>query len=442
MSSSRWTPLLRSKITICLLLTFIVLIITLGIVLGLVTIPNFEHDSSTSDNSAAIQYAVIKQNFPDPCLIQPGSAGNYYAFATRNTKVNVQVASTPSTDISEWTYHDGHDALPYPAKWTATQLKDVQVWAPSVMEKIDGSFVMFYSALSRNHTQRHCIGAAVSEDIMGPYTPFDEPIVCDFHAGGVIDPSYFHDPAINASYLIYKQDGNSMGAGGVCGNGDWPNTPTPLMAVELAEDLTTPISKPFELLTNLQVDGPNVESPMMWYYEYRLTNDDGSHGLVKTYHIAFNSGCFHDLSYRIEHIVCIASTPNFSNWDNPGSPRGIRDCNWHRSGTGGMRSGYARTLLKSGDTNATLMAPGGPSIASSNQGGVGDGNVNKEYMVFHGDINEKWFGHENIGYEEQVEKGWERRRGMFVAELDYLGQDDMIKVAGLVKPAGMTETDT
>ncbi len=436
MSSSRLTSLLKSKTTLCLLLTFVALIITLGIVLGLVTVPSSQHESSTSDTS--IQYAVIKQNFPDPCLIQPGSVGRYYAFATRNTKVNVQVASTLSTDISQWTYHDGHDPLPFPGKWAATQLKDVQVWAPSVIEKIDGTFVMYYSALARNHTSQHCIGAAVSKDIMGPYTPLDEPIVCDFSAGGVIDPSYFHDPAINASYLIYKQDGNSIGVGGVCGNGKWPNTPTPLMAIELnSDDVTTPISEPFELLTNLEIDGPNIESPVLWYYEYHYST-----GVMKTYHIAFNSGCFHDLSYRIEHIVCVVSQLSYSDWKGPGSPRGIKDCSWHRSGLGGDRGGFDRTLLKSGDTNATLMAPGGPSIASSNSGGIGDGNGDKEYMVFHADINEKWFGHEYVGYEEQVEKGWDRRRGMFVAELGYWGQLDLIKVNGLVVPAGMKETDS
>ena len=441
MTSSRLKSLFASKITLSLLLTFFALLITFAIVLGLVTVPGFEGKSFSNTTSTAARYAVIKQNFPDPCLIQPNSTGRYYAFATRNTHVNVQVASTPSTNISEWTYHDGHDALPNPGPWTATHLKDAQVWAPSVMQTTNGTFLMYYSALARNNTQRHCLGAAVANDVMGPYDPFSEPIVCDFKAGGVIDPAYFHDPATNSSYLIYKQDGNAIGSGGSCSNGEWPNTPTPLMAVELdADDLVTPLSEPFVLLTNVEGDGPNIESPVLWYYEYYPTNDDGGHGIVKTYHIAFNSGCFHDASYRIEHIICIASLPENQDWTGPGSPSGIKDCTWHRTGNGGMLSGYARTLLRSGDTEAELMAPGGPSITTSNNGGVGDGNINKQYMIFHGDINEKWFGHEYVGYEEQVSKGWERKRGMFVAELDYWGQEDMIRVSGLVKPAGM-ETD-
>jgi hypothetical protein len=300
---------------------------------------------------------------------------------------------------------------------------------------------MYYSALARNNTRRHCVGAAVSDTIMGPYRAVDEPVVCDFHAGGVIDPAYFHDPATNASYLIYKQDGNAIGAGGDCGNGNWPNTPTPLMAVELSpEDLTTPISAPFELLTNLESDGPNIESPVLWYYEYYFTNDDGGRGLVKTYHIAFNAGCYRDLSYRIEHIICVASAAKYPNWDKPGSPRGIRDCEWKRLDTEtgeNTKSWYARTLLESGETKQgwNLMAPGGPGIATSNSGGVGDGNINKQFMVFHADVNAEWFEHENVDFQTQVEKGWDRRRGMFVGELQYVGVDDMIEFVGLIGPS-------
>ena len=161
--------------------------------------------------------------------------------------------------------------------------------------------MMYYSALARGHTRKHCIGAATSPSIMGPYTALDKPIVCDFSHGGVIDPTYFHDPGTNTSYLIYKQDGNAMGVGGSCDNGIWPNTPTPLYAVELSiNDLATPIGEPFELLTNIQADGPNIESPAVYYYEYLTPEVD--QGLLRSYHLLFNSGCFHD-RYRSIHTL-------------------------------------------------------------------------------------------------------------------------------------------
>ena len=429
------------KLTLLLVITCITLLVVLGIVLGTVTVPRFRQENKPTSHNAG-RYAVVKENFPDPCIIQPGSVGQYYAFATRNKKVNIQIASTASPGISNWTYHDGIDALPNPGKWTATKLKDTQVWAPSVMETISGSFIMYYSALSATHTRLHCVGAATSPTIMGPYTPHDEPMICGFDKGGAIDPHYFHDPATNTSYLIYKADGNAIGVGGACQNDNahWPNTPTPIMAVELNPDLTTLAGEPFEIISNMQVDGPNIESPVMWYYEYRRFSSINN--IVKTYHLAFNAGCFHDRTYRIEHIVCIASDPTIAgnaNWTNPGSPRGIRDCSWQRIlPSTQTASPFAATLLQSGDIHG-VIAPGGPALTSSTNGGVGDGNINKQYMVFHADINDQWYGHEHIAGEEQKKRGWERKRGMFVAELAYGGEEDMVVVKGLVDPLQKSE---
>ena len=118
---------------------------------------------------------------------------------------------------------------------------------------------------------------------------------------------------------------------------------------------------------------------------------------MKLYYIAFNVGCYHDLLYRIEHIICVVSPLNYPDWEGPESSNNIRDYTWTRL-SGGLPSFYARTLLKSGDTNAKLMAPGGLGVASINAGGVDDGNISKEYMVFYADVNEKWYGHEDAPY--------------------------------------------
>ena len=292
---------------------------------------------------------------------------------------------------------------------------------------------MYYSALARNNTQKHCIGAATAPNVTGPYIALDDPIVCDFSAGGAIDPAYFHDSYANVSYLVYKQDGNAIGVGGACANTGWPNARTPIMALELsAYDLTTPTSEPFELLSNLQSDGPNIESPVLWYYTYEVPDSLGG-GNIFTYHIAFNSGCYIDNSYRIEHIMCI-----------PSLKQSLRDCLWSniRGDPGDPWSSFANgggiftgTLLKTGDTEADLFAPGGPSLSASNQSGVRNGNIYKQFMVFHADVNMAYFDHpEAMSQEERTKNGWDRRRGMFIAELEYWGQEDMVKVKGLVDP--------
>jgi hypothetical protein len=285
---------------------------------------------------------------------------------------------------------------------------------------------MYYAAVAKNNTRMHCIGAATSVDVEGPYTPLDEAIVCDFHAGGVIDPALVYDPRLGAPYLLYKNDGNSIGVGGACSNTGWPNTPTPLMAMEMSpQDLTTPVGKPFKLLSNLEVDGPNIEAPMLWTYVY---HDDLFNTDLFMYHLSFSSGCFADGSYHVEHVLCRAQQ--------------LSDCKWGQlrgPDTGANNvSIWSRTLLETGWTPAKLYAPGGPSLNGRQLGsmeGTLAGDVDKEYMIFHGDVNMAYFEHpEVISQEERVRNGWDRRRGMFVAELKYGGQSDMLVVNSIVEP--------
>ena len=52
--------------------------------------------------------------------------------------------------------------------------------------------------------------------------------------------------------------------------------------------------------------------------------------------------------------------------------------------------------------------------------------MNKQYMAFHADTNLKWY---------KNEKTETRVRSMFIAELEYWGQESMVKVKRLVEPA-------
>jgi hypothetical protein len=87
----------------------------------------------------ASKWALIDQNFPDPCFIE--SAKFLYAFATRNSSaVNIQVALASANKPDIWTFDSTHDALPDPGPWTAKQLNDIAVWAPSVVEIVLSSY--------------------------------------------------------------------------------------------------------------------------------------------------------------------------------------------------------------------------------------------------------------------------------------------------------------
>lgn len=129
---------------------------------------------------------VITANFPDPSYINVG--GVYYAFATNNGAQNIQIATSP--DFDTWTV-TGADALPTLPSWATTG----NVWAPDVvqvvrttiistikretdLEQADGSFVLYFSAVSATNTKMHCVGTATSSTVQGPYTANNTPFAC------------------------------------------------------------------------------------------------------------------------------------------------------------------------------------------------------------------------------------------------------------------------
>lgn len=363
----------------------------------------------------ASRYAVVKANFPDPCLIKVGKG--YYSFATRpltNTSIHIQVASAPES-ISRWTLLEGYDALPNLPPWVKHH-GDAGVWAPQVSQREDGMFVMVYSALHKDHTRKHCLGMATSSTVLGPYDAGNSsrPLVCNLELGGIIDPTFISDPMVNTTYLVYKNDGNAIGSGGACANANWPNTPTTFEYNSLQQDWTTfpsfeyhvnntNFSSNFDVgsnkqkfLKNARSDGPNIESPQAWFQEYPELSMGNSHSeMRRAYHVMYNSGCYADKTYRIEHLVC---------WLND-TITSFTDCPWQKL----KNETKTSLLLQSGiypqpddQPAAVLIAPGGPGVDQ-------DGR----YMAFHADIVPQWFsGDSHHG------KAIERQRALFIAELE------------------------
>lgn len=86
-------------------------------------------------NELAAAHVLVNENFPDPSFIEFNDT--FYAFATRNSSaVNIQVATATNDNIHNWTFLSDHDALPDAGSWTAQQLRDIAVWAPSVVEVV------------------------------------------------------------------------------------------------------------------------------------------------------------------------------------------------------------------------------------------------------------------------------------------------------------------
>ncbi|KIW96948.1 uncharacterized protein Z519_02339 [Cladophialophora bantiana CBS 173.52] len=257
-------------------------------------LPQSSSTSLTSDPGsspfASIIGPHISSNFPDPAVIHVD--GVSYAFATNNRAlgpdlVHVQVAT--STDNQTWTLLDHHDALPSLGAWET----GAGVWAPDVVQLDDGSFVLYYADNVVWSPAHHCVGAATSKDVLGPYVPLDTPFACpDVNAlGGAIDPDGFLDESTNKRYVVYKVDGNSIGHGGSCGNTVAPIVPTPLMLQEVGPDGTTLIGDAIELLDRDEFDGPLIEAPSLH------RSDEG------IYFLFFSSNCFTTPKYDVSYAT-------------------------------------------------------------------------------------------------------------------------------------------
>lgn len=87
---------------------------------------------------------VIPSNFPDPCITYAN--GEWWAFATMDSNINIQVARSP--DFSTWTYLDGVDALPSPPGWV--DMAEPNTWAPDVNQLVSVFYCLgvFCSVLS------------------------------------------------------------------------------------------------------------------------------------------------------------------------------------------------------------------------------------------------------------------------------------------------------
>ncbi|KIY65442.1 glycoside hydrolase family 43 protein [Cylindrobasidium torrendii FP15055 ss-10] len=235
---------------------------------------------------------VIDSNFPDPTWIQVGDT--YYAFSTTSGGLHTPMAT--SKDFVTWTRRDGYDALPKVGAWST----GVNIWAPDAFQLPNGQFILYYSAESTlpasNGNSAHCIAAAASSNVEGPYTPVGDAIQCHHDRGGAIDPAGFYDNATGKMYIVYKIDGNNIGHGGNCNNGVAPIQPTPLMLQEVdVSNGWSRIGDPVQILDRSDADGPLIEAPSL----HAMADSSATGGYQ--YFLFFSSNCYdgpwYDISY-------------------------------------------------------------------------------------------------------------------------------------------------
>ncbi|PYH38201.1 glycoside hydrolase family 43 protein [Aspergillus neoniger CBS 115656] len=270
-------------------------------------------------------WLALDTDFPDPGFVQADD-GTWYAFGTNGNNRTVQVAK--STDFKTWTLLD-KEALPTLAGWET----QIDHWAPDVVRRNDGKYILYYSGEAQSDLRHHCIGTAISTttDPSGPYIPNPTPLSCRLDQGGSIDASGFLDKD-GTRYVVFKVDGNSIGNGGDCNNGIAPLKPTPILLQKVDTDGFTPVGDAVQILDRDDSDGPLVEAPNL------ILHGD-------TYFLFYSTHCYTDEKYDVRWATATEIT--------------------------GPYTKTGKQLVKSGDWG--LVSPGGGTVC-----GCGD------RMLFHG----------------------------------------------------------
>jgi beta-xylosidase len=130
--------------------------------------------------------------------------GTYFLFTSHQAPgAGPNVPVRAATVVGHW--GPVTDALPQLPAWA----EPGWAWAPDVRRFGDHD-VLYFTALVRGSSPATmCIGDAVGTRITGPYMALPTPIVCQFLAGGSIDPRTFVDKDGQA-YLLWKSDENAV----------------------------------------------------------------------------------------------------------------------------------------------------------------------------------------------------------------------------------------
>lgn len=159
-------------------------------------------------------------------------------------------------------------------------------------------YVLYFAATAANDSSKHCVGAATSWNVTGPYVPENDPLACPLQQGGAIDPDGFYDNG--TFYVVYKIDGNSL-------DGDGTLHSTPIMLQELESDAVNPCGAPVQILDRGAADGPLVEAPS-------LAKRAG------TYYLSFSSNMYDTIWYDVSYATASSITGPYTKIGAPNAP--------------------------------------------------------------------------------------------------------------------------
>ena len=162
----------------------------------------YDSPRPTTDPAAPGTFIGFGGDQTDPFVLAEN--GTYFLFTSRQAPgAGPNVPVRAANVVGGW--GPVTDALPQLPAWA----EPGWAWAPDV-HRFGDHDVLYFTALVRGSSPATmCIGAAVGTRITGPYMALPAPIVCQFLAGGSIDPRTFMDKDGQA-YLLWKSDENAV----------------------------------------------------------------------------------------------------------------------------------------------------------------------------------------------------------------------------------------
>lgn len=240
-------------------------------------VPAVHGRMATAATKTTFTNPVYRHNFPDPYILQVGKT--YYAYGTGTCTRNLQVMH--SLDLVHWS--PAHEALPSVPTWSNSQcapfFQNRLVWAPEVLHRSDGKYVIYFVAHLAG-TSRQCVSYAMSSSPMGPFTDSSKkPFMCQLALGGSIDPDIYRD-SNGKLYLLWKNDGNCCGI------------TTYIFIQGLDSDGTRLVGRQAKLDHNDDLwEGSLVEAPTMWKHSGR-------------YYLFYSANSFNTPKYAVGYAVC------------------------------------------------------------------------------------------------------------------------------------------
>jgi hypothetical protein len=230
---------------------------------------------------------IFNGDFADPYALR--TPDTLYLYASNTVGNNYAPgAHIPVIALSRDSGFEGQylgDALPTLPDWTVTDFQ----WAPSVWQRPDGTYVMYYSTpatIPLGCLARHpvrgcvtttngpssamCISRATSSSPAGPFVDdSSSAFVCPTSEGGAIDPSVFIG-SDGTPWLLWKNDG------------DCCNLPTYIYSQQLSDDGLSVAGPPHRLIGATQswegglVEGPSMIQNGSDYWLFYSANDWGT----------------------------------------------------------------------------------------------------------------------------------------------------------------------